>query len=313
MNRKFTLLAFFLFLTTLGFAQPSMNVGHLTIFSENGDKFYLILNGEKQNDEPQTNLRLEDLNQPYYTARIIFANKTLSDIVKNNLQITDVDGVFIDVTYKIKRDKNIKTKMKMNFFSMIDVRPDFIPPSSVYVVHYGEPRPQSVGYNQTTTTTTTAQGVNVGANVNIGGVNMNVSIQDPIGGTSVTETTTTHSSSGFNNNNQNYNNDEPRPRGCVNRAPMNNRDFSSAFETVKKLGFDETRLKTAKQIVSNNCMNTNQISQICGIFGFEESKLDFAKFAYEFCVEPKNYFKINNVFGFSSSVDDLNDYIQNRN
>jgi hypothetical protein len=313
MNRKFTLLAFFLFLTTLGFAQPSMNVGHLTIFSENGDKFYLILNGEKQNDEPQTNLRLEDLNQPYYNARIIFADKTLSDIVKNNLQITDVDGVFKDVTYKIKRDKNIKTKMKMNFFSMIDVRPDFIPPSSVYVVHYGEPRPQSVGYNQTTTTTTTAQGVNVGANVNIGGVNMNVSIQDPIGGTSVTETTTTHSSSGFNNNNQNYNNDEPRPRGCVNRAPMNNRDFSSAFETVKKLGFDETRLKTAKQIVSNNCMNTNQISQICGIFGFEESKLDFAKFAYEFCVEPKNYFKINNVFGFSSSVDDLNDYIQNRN
>ena len=95
--------------------------------------------------------------------------------------------------------------------------------------------------------------------------------------------------------------------------PMNNRDFSSAFETVKNLGFDETRLKTAKQIVSDNCMNTSQISQICGVFGFESSKLDFAKFAFEFCVEPKNYFKINNVFGFSSSVDELNNYIQNRN
>jgi hypothetical protein len=93
---------------------------------------------------------------------------------------------------------------------------------------------------------------------------------------------------------------------------MSSRDFASAYETVKKLGFDDTRLKTAKQIVSNNCMNTNQISQICGIFGFESSKLDFAKYAYEFCVEPKNYFKINNVFGFSSSVDELNDYIQNR-
>lgn len=316
MNRKFTLLAFFLFLTTLGFAQPSMNVGHLTIFSENGDKFYLILNGEKQNDEPQTNLRLEDLNQPYYNARIIFADQTLTDVVKNNLQITDVDGTFKDVTYKIRRDKNVKTKLKMTFFSMIDVRPDFIAPSNVYVVHYGAPRPQSVGYNQSTTTTTsTGQGVNVGANVNIGGLNMNVSIQDPMMGSTVTETTTTHSSSGYssNNQNQNYNNDVPRPRGCTNRIPMSNRDFASAFETVKNLGFDETRLKTAKQIVSSNCMNTGQISQICGIFGFEESKLDFAKFAYEFCVEPKNYFKINNVFGFSSSVDELNDYIQNRN
>jgi hypothetical protein len=311
MKTKITLVLFFLLVTTLGFAQPGLNVGHLTIFSENGDKFYLILNGEKQNDIAQTNLRLEDLNQPFYNARIIFQDKTLSDIVKNNLQIADVDGIFKDVSYKIKRDKNLQTKMKMNFFSMIDVIPNFIPPSNVYVVHYGEPRQQNVGFNQTTTTTSVGQGVSVGANVNIGGVNMNVSIQDPMGGTTVTETTTVHSTGGFNNN-QNFNNDEPRARGCANRVPMNNRDFSSAFETVKNLGFDDTRLKTAKQIVSNNCMNTSQINQICSTFGFEVSKLDFAKFAFDFCVEPRNYFKINNVFEFSSSVDELNEYIQNR-
>ena len=311
MKRKFTLFSFLLLFTTLGFSQFGPNFGHLTIFSENGDKFYLILNGEKQNDVAQTNLRIEDLNQPYYNARIIFEDKTLSDIIKNNLEITDIDNFFKDVTYKIKRDKNVKTKMKMNFFSMVDIRPNFIPPSNVFVMHHGQPQQQNGGFNQTTTTTTTGQGINVGANVNIGGVNMNVSIQDPMGDSTFTETTTTHSSSGYNN--QNYNNQESIPRGCVNRIPMNNRDFSSAFETVKNLGFDDTRLKTAKQIVSNNCMNTNQISQICGIFGFESSKLDFAKFAFEFCVEPRNYFKINNVFEFSSSVDQLNNYIQNRN
>lgn len=312
MKQKFTFLSFFLILTSLGFSQIGAPFGHLSIFSENGDKFYLILNGEKQNDVAQTNLRIEELNQPYYNARIIFEDKTLSDIVKNNLQIADVDGMFKDVTYKIKRDKNVQTKMKMNFFSMVDVRPDFIPSSNVYVMHYGQPQQQNGGFNQTTTTTTTTgQGVNVGANVNIGGVNMNVSIQDPQSGSTVTETTTSHSSNGYNN--QNHNNYEPEPSGCKNRMPMNSRDFSSAFETVKNLGFDETRLKTAKQIISDNCMNTNQISQICGVFGFESSKLDFAKFAFEFCVEPKNYFKINNVFGFSSSVDELNNYIQNRN
>ena len=230
------------------------------------------------------------------------------DISKNNLQIADVDGIFKDVTYKIRRDKNVKTKLKLNFFSMIDVRPDFIPPSNVYVVHYGQPRNQ--GFSQTSTTTTVGQGVNVGANVNIGGVNMNVSINDPMGHT-VTETTTTTTNSGGNfNNNNNY--EEPIRQGCRNRNPMNQRDFASALATVKNLGFDETRLKTAKQIAGSNCLNTNQIVQICEIFGFESSKLDFAKFAFDFCVEPKNYFKINNVFGFSSSVDELTDYIQSR-
>ena len=196
MKRKFTLFSFLLLFTTLGFSQFGPNFGHLTIFSENGDKFYLILNGEKQNDVAQTNLRIEELNQPYYNARIIFEDKTLSDIVKNNLQIADADDIFKDVTYKIKRDKNVKTKMKMNFFSMVDVRPDFIPPSNVFIMHHGQPQQQNGNFNQTTTTTTSGQGINVGANVNIGGVNMNVSIQDPMVGSTVTETTTTHSSSG---------------------------------------------------------------------------------------------------------------------
>lgn len=90
------------------------------------------------------------------------------------------------------------------------------------------------------------------------------------------------------------------------------KDFSNALETVKNQSFDETKLKTAKQITTANCLNVNQIVQIAEVFGFEESKLDFAKFAYDHCVEPKNYFNLNNIFSFSSSVDELTDYIQNK-
>ena len=92
MIKKITLLAFLL-IGTVSFAQPGM-VGHLTIFSEDGDKFTLILNGEVINDVPQTNLRVEDLNQPYYNAKIKFEDNTLADITKNNLMLTDVDGIF---------------------------------------------------------------------------------------------------------------------------------------------------------------------------------------------------------------------------
>jgi hypothetical protein len=105
---------------------------------------------------------------------------------------------------------------------------------------------------------------------------------------------------------------EPAPVGCYGARPMNNGNFSSALQTIKNQGFDESRLKTAKQIAQNNCLNTNQIVEICKIFGFEETKLDFAKFAYDACVEPQNYFNVNNVFSFSSSADELNDFISRR-
>ena len=63
MIKKITLVGLFLIAF---FANAQIGpVGHLTIFSEDGDRFTLILNGEIINDEPQTNLRVEDLNQPF--------------------------------------------------------------------------------------------------------------------------------------------------------------------------------------------------------------------------------------------------------
>lgn len=312
MTRKITLLAF-LFISTLSFAQIGP-VGHLTIFSEDGDKFTLILNGEVINDTPQTNLRVEDLNQPYYNAKIKFADQTLTEVSKNNLMLTDADGNFADVTYKIKRDKNNKTKMKMNYFSSIPVQPNFVPASNVHVIHYGQPRPIQVqpvgGVTQTTTTTTTqVGGTNVGVGVNVGGINMGISINDNMGGEVVqTQTTTTTTHSG--NAPVHY---EPIPvRGCGGNSCMTPRDFNAAMSTIKGQSFEDTRLKTAKQVISANCLNVDQIIQIANTFSFEDNKLEFAKFAYDYCIEPRNYFKLNGIFTFSSNVDELSDYVQSR-
>ena len=304
MKSKITLVFLLLLSSMASFAQ-SGGLGNLTIFSEDGDKFFLVLNGEKQSDIAQTNLRIEALNQPYYNAKIIFDDKSLTEISKNNLTVADFDGVYQDVTYKIKRDKNNKSKMKLNFFSTIPVEQHYLAPKNVYVIHYGQPVSND-GYTQTTTTTTTVgQGTNVGANINMGGIKMNVNVSDPYG-QKVTETTTTHSSSSTNSTHH-------KSADCNRNYAMNTRDFNTALSTIKGQNFDETRLKVAKQIASANCLSAGQITQICETFGFEESKLDFAKYVYEFCTEPNNYFKVNPVFGFSSSVDDLTEYIQSRN
>lgn len=315
MIRKITLLAL-LFVSSLSFSQIGGPVGHLTIFSEDGDKFTLILNGEVINDTPQTNLRVEDLNQPYYNAKIRFADQTLTEITKNSLMIADVDGVFSDVTYKIKRDKNNKTKMKMNYFSAIPVQPNFIPASNVHVIHYGQPRQVVVaqpvgGVSQTTTTTTTQTGgTNVGVGVNVGGINMGISINDSMGGEVVTQTTTTTTHTGVQTGNApvHY---EP-VRGCGGNSCMSPRDFNSAINTIKGQSFEDTRLKTAKQVITSNCLNVDQIIQIANTFNFEDNKLEFAKYAYDYCIEPRNYFKLNGIFSFSTNVDELSDYVQSR-
>lgn len=310
--KRITLTLCLLLTTFFTFAQYG-NVGHLTIFSESGDKFFLILNGEQMNDIAQTNLRVEDLNQPYYSAKIIFENKALQEITKNNLSLQDVDGVFCDVTYKIKKDKNNTNKMKMNFFSQIPVQQNYVAPSNVYVMHYGQPQP--VVSQTTTTTTTTGGGANVG--MNVGGINMSVNINDPMMGTTQTTTTTTTSGAVYDDGPRGGHHDHDghghgHDRGCNKRYAMSAGDFNSAVATIKKQSFEESKLKTAKQVVSANCLNTNQVMQIANLFSFDDNKLDFAKYAYDYCIEPQSYYKLNGIFSFSSNADELSDYVQSR-
>ncbi|HEU4495723.1 MAG TPA: DUF4476 domain-containing protein [Flavobacterium sp.] len=293
----------FSFIAAFSFAQ--VPTGNLTVFSEDGDPFYLILNGEKQNDVPQTNIRVEDLNQPYYNAKIIFEDKSLIEITKGNLAITDIDGEYKDVTYKIKRDKNKKNKLKLNFFSEGPVDRRFVAPPNVHVVHYGAPQPVAVSQ---TTTTTTVGNTGIGMGVNLGGVSMNVNVNGPSGVyTETTTTTTSHSGQQIA-----VNSNPGRPRGCSNRLPMNSSDFNSALASVKSQNFDETKLKVAKQIVQANCLDVNQIKQLANTIIFEDIKLDFAKFAYDYCTDRNKYFQLNDIFAFSTNVDDLTEYIKNR-
>lgn len=303
---KLKITSVLLFLVT--FVSNAQNYGHLTIFSEDGDRFFLILNGERINEVAQTNLRVEDLPQPYYSAKIIFEDKTKKEITTNNLALTDVDDHFMDVTYKIRRDKKNPSKMKMNFFSMAEIEPDFTPPPTLYVMHYGQPQPRVTQTVTQTTTTTNGQPAGVSMNANVPGMNVNISIQDSEMSSSTSQTTTTTTTT--------YGNDDdrrPRPsRGCRDGYAMSPRQLDDMLSSLRKQTFEDTRLKSAKQMVSNNCMSAGQVAKMCQEFTFEANRLDLAKFAFQYCVDPKNYYKVNDVFTFSSSTDELTEFVSRR-
>lgn len=96
----------------------------------------------------------------------------------------------------------------------------------------------------------------------------------------------------------------PMPNG------MNPKDYDEAFRMISNQSYDNTKLTTAKQVISNNPMTVNQIANICKLFSFENNKLEFAKYAYSFCTEKNKYYMLNEVFDYDSSKHELNEYIQ---
>lgn len=309
MKLKLLSLLFIAFMPLLSFGQGAS----LTIFSEDGDKFILYLNGQQQNLNGQTNLRLDGLSQQYYQAKIVFEDKAKAAISKNIPVVDPGTNQPADVVYKIK---NKDGEMKLRYFSAQPIQPNYVPPADVYVVHYGQPDRGTTTVTQTTVTQTTGGNTGNGS-VNIGfdagggnggvNMNMNVNVNDPNMNSTVTQTTTTTTYSSSTTTSGGHYDNQPVSTGC--QYPMNVADFNAAKKTVANASFEETKLSTAKSILTSNCFSTNQVIEICKLFGFEESKLDFAKFAYDMTTDRGNYFKVGNIFSFDASKTELNDYI----
>jgi hypothetical protein len=163
------------------------------------------------------------------------------------------------------------------------------------------------------TTTTPNGSASVGMNVN--GASMGVTVNGMQTQQSSVTTTTTTTTTG----DPNYNQSAPPPDngyvmpgyngpvGCP--MPMSHDDYESAKATIASKDFENTKLDIAKQIVSSNCLLAEQVRGIMKLFTFENSKLEFAKFAYAHTYDKGNYFKVNDAFEFDSSATDLSNYI----
>ena len=90
---------------------------------------------------------------------------------------------------------------------------------------------------------------------------------------------------------------------------MSSEDFEVALRYIAKESFDDNRLEVAKQVVKDNWVNAKQIATICERFTFDSNRVEFAKYAYASCVNRGMYFVVEETFTFSSSKEELRDYI----
>ncbi|HLG33770.1 MAG TPA: DUF4476 domain-containing protein [Bacteroidia bacterium] len=325
MKSKLLLLAALAFLVMRASAQT----GNLIVFTEGGEKFSLVLNAVLQNATPETNVKVTDLPASPdfptgYKMKIIFADAALGTKDFN----TAIDnGIQRTVTIR----KNNKGEYVQRMISDVPLaQAPATPATQVVHVYSTTPPPASTTttsttISKTTTTTTTgtpAHGENVNINMGVnmgetgGGVNVNVSGMDPnMSGTSQSTTTTTHSTttSGYNEPPppppapRSYVPGYTGPIGCP--VPMGQGDFTDFKNSVSSKSFEESKLTIAKQALNNNCLISSQVKEVMLLFTFEQTRLDFAKYAYSRTHDIGNYFKINDAFTFESSIDDLNNYI----
>jgi hypothetical protein len=106
------------------------------------------------------------------------------------------------------------------------------------------------------------------------------------------------------NGNNNYNNDDGYYDYC-----MSSYDFMELKNMVGNTTFDDTKLTLCKQAIAANKMKSDQVYELMTLLTFESNKLDLAKFAYSYVVDKNRYYLVNGAFTFSSSIDELNEYI----
>ena len=250
----------------------------LSVFSENGELFFLVLNGVNQNNAPQSKIRVEGLPEYGNDVEIVFADNR-TPALKRRINIADpVDGREVNMTLKIERNREGYAQLR--FHKCTEVDHNYHPPQDEYVMNYGKPQ-------QTNTVTETPY-------------------TDPNTGQLVTQTTTTTTNETGYNRHQETPPPPPPPPAPV---AMDQQTFNDVKQMIANSSFEDTKLSTAKTILTNNYISTDQVMEICKLFSFEDSKVAFAKFAYNKTVDKNSYYKVGSVFDFDSNKKVLNDYI----
>ena len=137
-------------IVTSEFAQVTSNV---IVFSEDANPFYLLVNGIRQNFEPQTNVKITGLTNPTNHIRIVFRNGTIPSLNKT-INFVEIGN---EATMKITKTKK---GYKLKYFGEIAISGVTKPNGNQWSTVYTTVEPTAVNSTGTTTTNSTNTATN---------------------------------------------------------------------------------------------------------------------------------------------------------
>ncbi|WP_317898470.1 DUF4476 domain-containing protein [Aurantibacillus circumpalustris] len=331
MKKRISILVVLFLSAFFSYSQSNVN---LIVFSEDGDAFYVFVNGVKQNNIPETNLKMSNIS-PNISLRIEFENKSLPQLK----QTMALEPNF-EHTARIKRDA--KNQLKLRYFGSVPLNESTV---TVKEVQYNtaenstseEPKTgDGYSYNNNSSSTVTQSNsgntspTNVSINISMPDINMTVNANDPNATrTDASHSKTTrnssasstynrghHSGSGHDSEAKKHNNTNSNIKTNTNknfsygcRAAMSQANFNKIKEAVESKPFSDTKMSTAKVATKNACLSVDQIKVITKLFSMDGDKLTYAKYAYDYCVDKSNYYQVGEVFSFSTTTEELNAFL----
>lgn len=178
-------------------AMYSQSNNSLTVFTEGGERFYLILNGVKQNTTSETNVKATGINGEQVKAKVIFDQQGIPDCDKTVPMMWAAELVSnTEFVFSIKKNK--KGQYKWDFVSQSPIQGvnNVINTNNDQSQNNFSNNSQNTNQNLNTTNTNTNSNTSTNTNLNMqtNGVGMNNSV-----------TTTTASTTTTNNANNNAN------------------------------------------------------------------------------------------------------------
>jgi len=319
----------------------------LVFFTDDGARFTLIVDGDVKNEVPATRVVATGIRTESPMVMVKFEDASIPALKKPGYFPLGMEYTIMVTTNK-KGERVLRPTGEAALGTAAGSGQGKPRPTEFTDDASGRPATNAQGVQQTmdvggvqqTTTVTVVEeggtdmpGENVNINMGINGIgfNMNVTVDDGMTGgstTTTTRTTTTTTTTATTSAPQ------PKPTkpapapvkpaepevyrmpgysgpiGCG--WPMNATEFADARKSIEGKSFEESKMTMAKQIGRDRCFTVDQVKGIMGTFSFEDSKLDFAKYAYDRTYDIGNYYKVNDAFTFESSMDELNTFIQSR-
>jgi hypothetical protein len=130
--------------------------------------------------------------------------------------------------------------------------------------------------------------------------------------TSVTNSNNNTNTQNYNNTNTNVDNTNYTSSGNIlcDNGRMPYEEFDDIKSSINSKSFSDTKITVLKEAMPSRCINSIQVKELVGLFSFEADKLTVAKYLYRFTTDKQNYYKVNDAFSFSSTIDELKEHIK---
>lgn len=270
------------FLQYIGIAQQT---NELVVFTNESQPFYVIVNGIRQNENPETNVRVTNLNEDFYRLRVIFENNEIPPVDQSVYY--DKMGMLYNIEVIFRRNR-----YRARFAGSTPLNNAPAPPSSQTQISYQQEGNQANNATPTNTPNNTKPHEPEGTHQQEQEETISTN-QGNHGSVGISWSSSTNSNE-ENTNNQSVEfsieaewefimNGTRCPQPNVNAANLQN--FIQRMEAENMFNRENMMIS----FIQNHCMMAQQIADLIGLDYSTVNALNVAKTGYRHTWDTQNY------------------------